>query len=379
MIRSRRNFLRLGTGIMPLMKRPLWGVSLAGANPNESSPNDVLIRLNCNENAYGPSKKVTAAIESALARSNRYPRMEYSSLVEQIASFHHVKPEQVLLGCGSTEILRVTACAFLGSGKQLIHASPTFGAIQSYARMTGSVPIPVPLTRALAHDLDGMLHRAGASATLVYICNPNNPTASLTPRLDLETFIAKLPASTMVLIDEAYHHYAAQSGMYASFIDRPVDDARVIVCRTFSAVYGIAGLRVGYAVSSATVIEQIRKFITHDNVNAIATKAVSAALEDSDGVREAIERNANDRQEFFNSVLARAHKPMDSHTNFVIVNSFNPAEKVIEHFRSNNILIGPRFPEMDTFIRVSLGRPEEMRQFWRAWDMLPHPKNTMSH
>jgi histidinol-phosphate aminotransferase len=381
MMRSRRSFLRDGARAGTIAAiQPVAALSPAAAFiASATKPDDGLIRLNSNENAYGPSKKVVAAIESVVGRSNRYPRMEYSSLAEQIASFHRVQPEQVLLGCGSTEILRVAAGAFLGGGKQLIHASPTFGAIESYARAAGSDRIPVPLTRALAHDLDIMLHRAGASTALVYICNPNNPTASLTPRQDLETFIAKLPRSTLVLIDEAYHHYAGTSGMYASFIDRPIDDDRVIVSRTFSAVYGLAGLRVGYAVSSARVVQQMRRFLTEDNINAIATLAVSAALEDTDGVREAVERNANDRQQFFNSAMARAYKGIDSNANFVFMNSFSPADKVIEHFRSHNVLIGPRFPEMDTFIRVSLGRPEEMRQFWQAWDMLPHPSNTMSH
>ncbi len=111
-----------------------------------------------------------------------------------------------------------------------------------------------------------MLARASASTTLVYICNPNNPTASLTPRKDLENFISKLPASTFVVIDEAYHHYAGQSGMYASFIDRPLHDERVIVARTFSKVYGLAGLRLGYAVAPQTIIQQMRKFATEDNI-----------------------------------------------------------------------------------------------------------------
>ncbi|MBV9622853.1 MAG: aminotransferase class I/II-fold pyridoxal phosphate-dependent enzyme, partial [Acidobacteria bacterium] len=179
-------------------------------------------------------------------------------------------------------------------------------------------------------------------------------------------------------IDEAYHHYVGTSG-YASFIDRPTEDGRVIVCRTFSAIYGLAGLRVGYAISSPKVIQQMRRFLTEDNINSIARQAVSAALEDSDGLHEAMERNANDRQEFFNSAMARGQKGIDSHANFVFINSFSPADRVIEHFRSHNILIGPRFREMDTFIRISLGRPEEMRQFWHAWDMLPGIKGKMAH
>ena len=382
MITSRRGFVRLGAGAATAaaMQWPLMRISRAGTfEPSKFKQDDGFIRLNSNENAYGPSVNVVDAIKSVIGSANRYPRMEYDALAERIANSSNVKPEQVLLGCGSTEILRMAAFAFLGDGKQLIQASPTFEAIEHYARAAGSKVTLVRLTPAFAHDLDGMLACAGASTTLVYICNPNNPTASLTPRKDLENFISMLPASTFVVIDEAYHHYAGTSGMYASFIDRPLDDERVIVVRTFSKVYGLAGLRLGYAVSSPRIIQRMRKFATEDNINMIVIQAAAAALDDTDGVRDFVRRNADDRQEFFNQAMARALKPIDSHANFVMMNTFHPAEEVIQHFRTNNILIGRRFPPMDTYIRISLGRPEEMRAFWQTWDMLPYAKNVMHH
>ncbi len=383
MITSRRGFLRslgAGTAAGIAVQWPLTRASRAATfQPSRPSQDECFIRLNSNENAYGPSPKVVEVMKSSIGSANRYPRMEYKSLAERIAAANHVNPEQVLLGCGSTEILRMAAFAFLGNGRQLIQASPTFEAIEHYARAAGSEIISVRLTPGFAHDLDGMLARATASTTLVYICNPNNPTATLTPRKDLENFISKLPASTFVVIDEAYHHYAGQSGMYASFIDRPPDDERVIVARTFSKVYGLAGLRLGYAVASPKLIQQMRKFTTEDNINAVVTQAAGAALDDSDTVNEFVQRNADDRQEFFNQAMARAVKPIDSRANFVMMNTFHPAEEVIQHFRKNNILIGRRFPPMDTYIRISLGRPGEMRAFWRAWDMLPYPKNSMQH
>src|SRR5712692_6478589 len=310
------------------------------------------------------ASSVCTAMKTPIGSANLYPRMEYNGLVERIAVVNKVKPEQVLLGCGSTEILRVSAFAFLGSGKQLIQASPTFEAIEHYAHAAGAEVISVRLTPAFAHDLAGMLACA---------------TASLTPRKDLENIISKLPASTFVVIDEAYHHYAGQSGMYASFIDRPLDNERVIVARTFSKVYGLAGLRLGYAVASPKIIRQMRKFVTEDNINAFVTQAGAAALDDVEAVNDFIRRNADARQEFFNQAMARALKPIDSHANFVMMNTFHPAEEVIQHFRKNNILIGRRFPPMDSYIRISLGRPEEMLAFWRTWDVLPYPKHSMQH
>ncbi len=216
MITSRRSFLRFGAGAASaaVMRWPLTGVSRGGTfEPFRLKQDDVLIRLNSNENAYGPSASVGDAMKSAVASANRYPRMEYDALAERIANLHKVKPEQILLGCGSTEILRMAAFAFLGNAKQLIQASPTFEAIEHYARAAGSEVKSIRLTPAYAHDLDGILTSADASTTLVYICNPNNPTASLTPRKGLENFIARLPASTFVVIDEAYHHCATSAEM----------------------------------------------------------------------------------------------------------------------------------------------------------------------
>jgi histidinol-phosphate aminotransferase len=377
---SRRDFLRIGAGAVTAAIP--WRLAADGPPLLESAPggpDDGLILLYSNENAYGPSAKVRNAITSAAQNANRYPRMRYNSLTEKIAGIHNVSPDRVLLGCGSTEILRVAACAFLGRGKQLIHASPTFEAIEHYAASVDSEVIAVPLTSAFAHDLDAMLGRVGASTAVVYICNPNNPTASITPRKDLETFISKLPVSTLVILDEAYHHYAGASGMYGSFLDHPFDDQRLIVLRTFSKVYGLAGLRLGYAVASPKVIQQMRRFATQDNVNAIATESAFVALDDADGINDFIQRNTNDRQEFFNQAMARVVKPIDSHANFVMMNTLHAAEDVIQHFRKNNILIGRHFPPMDTYIRVSLGRPEEMLAFWRTWDLLPFAKDFMHH
>jgi len=380
MTTSRREFLSFSAGIagvaLPWSSKVVTlKKSLSSLVAEENAP----ILLYSNENAYGPSPKVTEALRSAIGGSNRYPRLRYRELKERIAAYHKVASDRILLGCGSTEILRMAACAFLGQGKQLIHASPTFEAIEYYARTVDSEVVEVALTASFAHDLERILATVTPSTTLVYICNPNNPTASLTPRKDLEAFIAKVPASIMVIVDEAYHHYAGSSAMYASFIDHPVDDDKVIVARTFSKVYGLAGLRLGYAVGSATVLERMSKFGTEDNINAIATLAAFAALNDSGGVSNVIERNTNDRQEFFNQAMTRGLKPIDSHTNFVMMNTFHEADEIIEQFRKHNIVIGRHFPPMNTYIRVSLGLPDEMRAFWRIWDLLPYPRNMMHH
>lgn len=309
-------------------------------------------------------------MRSALLDANRYPYMDYDPLADSIAKLHGVMRGQVLLGCGSTEILRMAAAAFLGPGKQLIQANPTFEAMERYARTAGAEVVSVRLTHRFAHDLEQMLRHAGNNTGLVYVCNPNNPTGSLTPRAELEAFIEKLPANAHILIDEAYHHYAGQSAMYASFIDRPLGDERVIVSRTFSKVYGLAGLRLGYAMGSPAVLQRMSAHSTERGVNCVVAQAAMAAIEDTESVLDSVTLNANDRQEFRNQAMVRMLKPIDSHANFFMMDTHHPAQEVIRHFQEHKVLIGRYFPAMDTHVRVSLGTPREMHEFWRVWDML---------
>jgi histidinol-phosphate aminotransferase len=374
MVTSRRSLLRsfgIGTAVAAATRCSFGLMQRPHSQPVTESEAERPIYLDNNENAYGPSRRTAEAIRAACATVNRYP-VKSDRLSQEIATFHSVKRDQVVLGCGSTEILRIAAQSFLGPGKQLLQSSPTFEALEFYARSVGADVISLPLTHEFAHDVQSMLRKVTSSTRLIYICNPNNPTGSITPRSALESFISKLPPTVCVLIDEAYHHYAGESSMYASFIDHAINNDRVFVSRTFSAVYGLAGLRLGYGIASAEVAQQLRLVATVNNVNAVVEQAAIAALADKEGVQDFVKQNADDRQEFFNQAMARMLKPIDSHTNFVMMNTNRPAKQVIEHFRQHGIMIAPRFPSMDTFIRVSLGAPNEMRQFWKVWDRLPN-------
>src|SRR5205823_5398426 len=148
----------------------------------------------------------------------------------------------------------------------------------------------------------------------------------------------------------------------------PVSNDRVIVSRTFSAVYGLAGLRLGYAITSPGTARRMRPFSTINNVNGIVVQAGMTALDDKEAVKDFVKQNADDRQEFFNQAMARMLKPIDSHTNFVMMNANRPAKQVVEHFYQHGIIIGLHFPGMDTYVRISLGTRTEMRQFWQVWD-----------
>jgi histidinol-phosphate aminotransferase len=151
-----------------------------------------------------------------------------------------------------------------------------------------------------------------------------------------------------------------------------VDDARVIVARTFSKVYGLAGLRLGYGIAAQKTISRMKLYLTQDSINGLVVKAAATALADKAGTDQAIRRNAAEREEFFRQANARRLRPIDSHTNFVMMQVHRPAGEVIDDFGKRNILIGRRFPPLDNYVRVSLGTAEEMRQFWRVWDSLPY-------
>src|SRR5690242_10235591 len=170
---SRRSFFRnlgIGAAVGTVAQLPVFNSSVAVAYGAENKPGNPIL-LNNNENAYGPSEKLRRAINAALKKANRYPDAEYDRLIDRIAALHRVKPEQVILGCGSTEILRAAACAFLGPGTPLVQASPTYEAIETYARAAGASIASVPLDRDFAHDLEAMLARS-AVGSLVYVCNP---------------------------------------------------------------------------------------------------------------------------------------------------------------------------------------------------------------
>src|SRR3984893_17232117 len=224
---SRRNLLRtLGAGaicgaaapalrgfpLAPGMEEALGGTSAPAAGLAGVATAAEPVLLYRNENPYGHSEKVVAALRQSAAGGNRYPRTEYDTLVDKLAALHKVKREQIVLGCGSGEILCLAGTAFLKPGKNLVEGAPTFPALGKLAQTAGIEVADVPLNKRYEHDLPTMLYRAGNSAGLLYIVNPTNPTGSLTPRKDIEVFVSKLPANIPVLIDEAYHHFASPGG-----------------------------------------------------------------------------------------------------------------------------------------------------------------------
>jgi len=341
--------------------------ALVESAPSADSPTR-LVQLNRNESAYGPCEKAKVAFHEAVTEANRYPADELESLRAAVAAVHGVQPDNITLGCGSTEILRMAADSCLGAGKSLVKAVPTFDVIAHTARLRGAEVRTVPLTRLYAHDLDAMLARTDATTGLLYVCNPNSPTGTLTAKSDLEAFLAKVPSGVSVLIDEAYHDYVTPTGAYASWASRAAADARLIVTRTFSKVYGLAGLRVGYAVSSAETAKRLALQRLAMDVNVVALRVALAALSDPAYVKKIAALNSDDRQEFFNQANARMLRSLDSHTNFVLLAVGRPGKEIADLLRGQGVLVSAGYPSFEKHIRVSLGLPEDMQAFWHAWD-----------
>lgn len=265
---SRRAFARAaGAGAAAAMFSPLVSVKPLFAAPPSAPPASTPageIRLSANENPYGPSAAAMEAMRDAFAKAWRYPDETQEALVDAIAKSHSVAHDQVLLGDGSSEILKLSAAAFTGPSRKLVMASPTFEAIGNAARAAGAEVVSVPLDASYGHDVAKMSAVAGAG--LIYICNPNNPTGSITPRAALRGLLASAPTTTAILVDEAYYHYAGSSD-YESVIPALASRPNLIVARTFSKIYGMAGLRCGYAISSRETIKLLAAQQAWDSMN----------------------------------------------------------------------------------------------------------------
>jgi len=329
------------------------------------------IILDSNENAYGLLPSARAASEQCYKMAYRYPDEVEEAFLARVARLNGVAQDRVLAGCGSGELLRMAAYAFTGPGRKLVMASPTFEQLRRFSRANGAEVVEVPLRKDYAHDLEAMAARAGADAGLVYVCNPNNPTSSLTPKREIEWLLDKLPRKTYVLVDEAYHHFATEAPAYGSFLARAADDERLIVLRTFSKIYGMAGLRQGYAVGTPRALERMGRHQLPNGTNSAALHCAAVSLDDDAGFAAAMKRHQADLREFMAQAEQRELRTIPPHGNFVMVDTRQPTRRVIAYFRTNNIRIGRPFPPYETQARISLGTAEEMKEFWRVWDKMP--------
>src|SRR5437879_2956446 len=326
---SRRDFARLlGAGAAAAVVRP----SLSFAKPTQSVTTPLaegdIVRLSANENPYWPSPKAFQAITDSFGLACRYPDEHNNVLIEKLAKLNGVNHDQILLGDGSSEILKLCAETFTGKNRgTLVAADPTFEPILQQAGINGAEVVKVPLTATFAHDLSKML--AAAKRGLIYVCNPNNPTASITPKDDLRDFIARTPRETMILVDEAYFHYA-DSPDYESVIPQVKDHPNLIVARTFSKIYGMAGLRCGYCVAQTDTIKRMHPFQMWDSVNIMALAAATASLDDVDQVPNGQRLNSEAKTFVTGELDKLGYKSIPSQANFIMFDCRKPVVPIIQ-------------------------------------------------
>ncbi len=365
---SRRRFAHLvGLGAAAAALRPGFSFSAEGVPSPATSG---IVRLSSNENPYGPSAKALQAITESFGIACRYPDEHNDTLIEAIAKMDGVQPEQVLLGAGSGEILKLCAAAFTGANNRpLIAAEPTFEAILKHASVAGAQVVKVPLTSSFSHDLAKM-RAAAAKGGLVYICNPNNPTASITPKGELRDFITEVPRETMILVDEAYFHFA-DSVDYETVISLIKEHPNLIVARTFSKIYGMAGLRCGYCIAQTETIERLRPHQPWDSVNIMALAAAIASVNDPDQVINGRRLTSDAKAFTLRELETMGYRSIPSQANFIMFDVKRPVVPLIAAMKQRNVQVGRLFPALPNHMRVTIGKQPEMEAFLSTfWQVL---------
>src|SRR5437899_5871622 len=360
---SRRKFAQLlGISAAAVVVRP----SLSFAKqPEHATGTAGIVRLSANENPYGPSPKAHRAMQNSFEVCCRYPDEANDVLIETLAKLNGVSRDQIVLGDGSSEILKLSAEAFTGPTQgKLIVADPTFEAILEYSKANGAEVVKVPLTSSFAHDLPRM--SAAAKNGLIYICNPNNPTASITPKNELREFIANTPREMMILVDEAYFHYA-DSLDYESVIQLVKDHPNLIVSRTFSKIYGMAGLRCGYCIAQRETIQRMHPHQMWDSVNIMALSAAFPSLSDLDQVGNGKRLNSEAKAFTTDEADKMGYKLIPSQANFIMFDCKRPVVPLIQALKERNVHVGRLFPALPNYMRVTIGKKSEMDTFVSAF------------
>jgi len=362
---SRRAFagtLGLAAGAA-LIETPL-ARTLEAAAARSPRPANALI-LNSNENPYGPSPKALEALGKAGLIANRYPDALEDEMCSAIAKHHRVAPDQVVLGCGSSEILQMADEAFAGPGRRVVAAEPTFEAVLLYAKALRAEAVKVPLSADFRHDLSKMGAAAAEGVGLVYVCNPNNPTGTIVTGDELSALVESVPPGVTVLVDEAYHHFVEEPA-YRTAVGLIGRHPNVVVARTFSKIYGMAGLRLGYAVGSKERIAEMTTFASFSNANAAVLAAALASLQDADHLVR-MRKALNDARRWLSGEMARqGRRTIPSEANFLMIDVGGDVAPVIGAFRSRSILVGRKFPSLPNWLRITVGKPDEMQAFAAA-------------
>lgn len=357
---SRRNFGRLATMLTAGATLPFYNESaLAQLSKVEAPPDAVLI--NANENPLGPCKEAREAVHRMVDYGGRYRYSEGDKVQQLLSEQEGVKMSYVRIHVGSSGPLHQAVLAFCSPTRPFVTGDPGYEAGTRAAKFIGANVISVPLTKNYAHDVKAMA-AASPNAGLIYVCNPNNPTGTLTPKSDLEWLVNNKPKGTVVMIDEAYTHISG-----APFnTDLVAADKDVIILRTFSKIYGMAGLRAGAAIARPDLNDKVSGF-SQTMMPITGMAAASASLEAKYVVPERRKLIGQVRENTLEFLDKHNFKFVPSMSNCFMVDVHRPGMEIIEAMRKENVYIGRVWPSWPTHVRVTVGTQQEMDKFKAAF------------
>lgn len=362
---SRRDWIRqslLASATM-LVAGPHVAQGCASERPKNFTGKDDFILLNWNENPYGPSDVAIQAVSDAMKYANRYPDEQINELKEKLAKKNGLKPANFLLTAGSTEVLSLLG-QHVGLQKgEIVTPFPTFPTALRFGEQTGATIKKVNLDDNDRIDLDQTLDAITDKTTMVFICNPNNPTGTELETEDLKAFCRKVPENVLICVDEAYVEYS-NAGLKGSMVSLVTELPNLVICRTFSKAYGLAGLRMGYAVSNVRNIQALRDRHLGAEISAgwPPLVAANASLDDPEFINKCVAKNAEGKQIVYDAYDRWGVKYNPSSTNFIYARDDRFENDLVAKMRNKDILI-TKWPTMTNHIRVSIGKPEHMRKF----------------
>ena len=324
-----------------------------------------VIKLASNENALGPSPKALSALRTSVGQVHRYPDGGSTFLKEKLAAHCGVSKRQMILGNGSDEIIVLALRALVEPGEEVVVATPTFLIYSLAATAVGAKVVSVPL-KNFRYDLAAMKRAITPETKVVFIANPDNPTGTIVTRLEVEGFLQGLPEDVVLFFDEAYYEFAAALRDYPRSLEL-LGKRPVIISRSFSKAYGLAGLRIGYGISSPDLIAYLERVREPFNVNRLAQAAASAALDDRAFLKRTLAFTEEARAYLSDELSRLGFKVIPSVANFVLFDCGRPAAPLFEALLKRGIIVREMGAwGLDRFIRVTAGRPQENRAFIKA-------------
>ncbi len=324
------------------------------------------VKMASNENALGPSPKALAAMRRALPEVHRYPDGGCFYLREKLSKFLGVTPEELVFGNGSDELLVFAVRAFVSAGDNIVIADPTFLIYEIAAQVENARIVKVPM-KNFHYDLDAMRGRIGPGTKIVFIANPDNPVGTYVPEPRLTDFLRTVPASVIVVLDEAYYEFARSRKDYPDSLELLKRFPNLFVTRTFSKAYGLSGLRVGFGIGAPAIVAALNKVREPFNVNRLAQEAAVAALDDKAHLRRTLKMVDQGRRYLTKELGRRGFSCVDTVTNFILADFNTDTKTLYEALLRKGVIVRPMAAwGLKSFMRVTIGKMEENRRFIRA-------------